>query len=131
MLRWLLLQDVLRLLNLWFRYGAIDEVRRELDEGFKQVPIDTWLVVVPQMMARLHTAEKEIIQPLTELLIKIGRNHPQALMYPLLVRPRPLPMCFSLTTKGYDHPMCLPSLGVCCAIAGDLQLRVSDQIPSL
>ena len=51
-----------------------------------KVPIDTWLVVVPQMMARLHTAEREIIEPLTELLVKIGRNHPQALMYPLLVR---------------------------------------------
>ena len=80
------MQDVLRLLNLWFRYGGLDEVQHELDNGFRLVPIDTWLVVLPQMMARLHTAEKEIIDPLSELLVKIGRNHPQALMYPLLVR---------------------------------------------
>jgi serine/threonine-protein kinase mTOR len=79
-------QDVLRLLNLWFRYSTNEEVKAALEEGFRMVPIDTWLMVVPQMMARLHTGEKEIINPLTDLLIKVGRNHPQALMYPLLVR---------------------------------------------
>ena len=99
-------QDVLRLLNLWFRYGGLDEVQHELDNGFRLVPIDTWLVVLPQMMARLHTAEKEIIDPLSELLVKIGRNHPQALMYPLLVRaashPASRAACADLFTREFS-----------------------------
>jgi serine/threonine-protein kinase mTOR len=78
-------QDVLRLLTLWFRYATYESVRNELDEGFRQVPVDTWLVVVPQMMARLHSEVKNVIDPLKDLLTKIGRSHPQALMYPLLV----------------------------------------------
>ena len=30
-------QDVLRLLNLWFRYGGMEAVKYELEDGFKQV----------------------------------------------------------------------------------------------
>jgi serine/threonine-protein kinase mTOR len=71
---------------LWFRYGHHEDVALELRRGFGTVSIDTWLVVVPQMMARLNMDRPAIIQPLLELLIKIGRKHPQALMYPLLVR---------------------------------------------
>ncbi|MCO5588579.1 hypothetical protein L7F22_042536 [Adiantum nelumboides] len=79
------LQDILRLLTLWFSYGATNEVRDALQEGFGYVNIDTWLVVLPQIIARIHSnipAVRELIQ---SLLIRIGRDHPQALMYPLLV----------------------------------------------
>ncbi|KAH7427558.1 hypothetical protein KP509_10G049100 [Ceratopteris richardii] len=79
------LQDILRLLTLWFSYGASNEVRIALEEGFKFVNIDTWLVVLPQIIARIHSnipAVRELIQ---SLLIRIGSGHPQALMYPLLV----------------------------------------------
>jgi hypothetical protein len=116
-----LLQDVLRLLNLWFRYGALEEVKHELEEGFRLVPIDTWLVVVPQMMARLHTAESEIIHPLTELLIKIGRNHPQSLMYPLLVRAR-LGQLVPLTAASGSQP----SLPDCTGDSHTLRLPLAQ-----
>lgn len=79
------LQDILRLLTLWFSYGASKDVRDALQEGFGYVNIDTWLVVLPQIIARIHSnipAVRELIQ---SLLIRIGRDHPQALMYPLLV----------------------------------------------
>lgn len=79
------LQDILRLLTLWFNYGATHEVKTALQEGFSFVNIDTWLVVLPQIIARIHSnipAVRELIQ---SLLVRIGRGHPQALMYPLLV----------------------------------------------
>eukprot|EP00252_Welwitschia_mirabilis_P018999 TRINITY_DN4284_c0_g1_i1.p1 TRINITY_DN4284_c0_g1~~TRINITY_DN4284_c0_g1_i1.p1 ORF type:complete len:1768 (+),score=306.64 TRINITY_DN4284_c0_g1_i1:368-5305(+) len=79
------LQDILRLLTLWFNYGAAPNVQEALQEGFQYVNIDTWLVVLPQIIARIHSnipAVRELIQ---SLLVRIGRNHPQALMYPLLV----------------------------------------------
>ncbi|KAH9295237.1 hypothetical protein KI387_038825, partial [Taxus chinensis] len=79
------LQDILRLLTLWFNHGATIEVQEALQEGFTCVNIDTWLVVLPQIIARIHSnipAVRELIQ---SLLVRIGRGHPQALMYPLLV----------------------------------------------
>ncbi len=43
------LQDILRLLTLWFNYGHYPDVERALQEGFNLVSIDTWLVVIPQV----------------------------------------------------------------------------------
>ncbi|GLC61314.1 hypothetical protein PLESTB_001742500 [Pleodorina starrii] len=79
------LQDILRLLTLWFNHGAYEEVRAALQEGFQLVSIDTWLLVIPQIIARIHTHNTDVRQLIHHLLVKIGRHHPQALMYPLLV----------------------------------------------
>jgi len=43
------LQDILRLLTLWFNHGNSPEVEVALNEGFGHVSIDTWLVVIPQV----------------------------------------------------------------------------------
>ena len=69
---------------MWFSYGASDEVRDALQEGFTQVNIDTWLVVLPQIIARIHShipAVRELIQ---SLLVRIGRDHPQVVSVPQL-----------------------------------------------
>lgn len=111
-------QDVLRLLTLWYRYGAFDDVQAELERGFKTVPVDTWLVAIPQLMARIHVEDSFIVKPLKDLLVKIGRIHPEALMHPLLVRrhcprrlgPGPLPSPAFLHAAAVLpglHPVCL------------------------
>lgn len=79
------LQDILRLLTLWFNYGATEEVKNALEEGFSYVNIDTWLVVLPQIIARIHSHIPTVRELIQTLLVEIGRGHPQALMYPLLV----------------------------------------------
>ena len=79
------LQDILRLLTLWFSYGAAPDVEVALAEGFGHVSIDTWLVVIPQVIARIHTSSVPVRRLIHSLLVRIGRHHPQALMYPLLV----------------------------------------------
>jgi hypothetical protein len=43
------LQDTLRLLTLWFKYGHDTAVDRAMTEGFGDVSIDTWLQVIPQV----------------------------------------------------------------------------------
>lgn len=43
------LQDTLRLLTLWFKYGHHDEVSHAMGKGFTDVEVDTWLEVIPQV----------------------------------------------------------------------------------
>ena len=48
-----------------------------LQEGFQLVSIDTWLVVIPQIIARIHTNNPTVRQLIHQLLVKIGKYHPQ------------------------------------------------------
>ncbi|KAM7482395.1 hypothetical protein LguiB_006978 [Lonicera macranthoides] len=77
--------DILRLLTLWFNHGATAEVQMALKKGFADVNINTWLVVLPQIIARIHSNNHAVRELIQSLLVRIGQHHPQALMYPLLV----------------------------------------------
>ncbi|KAF4593864.1 phosphatidylinositol kinase- protein kinase tor1 [Pleurotus pulmonarius] len=79
------LQDTLRLLTLWFKYGAHDEVSHAMANGFSTVEVDTWLDVIPQIIARIQTPHINIRRNINALLIDVGKHHPQALVYPLTV----------------------------------------------
>jgi serine/threonine-protein kinase mTOR len=79
------LQDTLRLLTLWFTHGGNAEVNAAVTEGFANVSIDTWLEVIPQLIARINQPNKRVQQSVHNLLADVGRAHPQALVYPLTV----------------------------------------------
>ncbi|GBE86637.1 Serine/threonine-protein kinase tor2 [Sparassis crispa] len=79
------LQDTLRLLTLWFKYGAQEEVSHAMSSGFTDVEVDTWLEVIPQIIARIQTPNANIRRNINNLLSDVGRHHPQALVYPLTV----------------------------------------------
>jgi len=79
------LQDTLRLLTLWFDNANDNEVSEAFAVGMKTVPIETWLQVIPQLIARIDTPRLNVNCLLQELLIDIGKHHPQALIYPLTV----------------------------------------------
>ncbi|RWS29930.1 hypothetical protein B4U80_02742 [Leptotrombidium deliense] len=79
------LQDALRLLTLWFDEGQHPEVYDAITEGLKTVPVETWLQVIPQLIARLDTPRQLVGRLIHQLLIDIGKQHPQALIYPLTV----------------------------------------------
>uniref|UniRef100_H3BAC3 non-specific serine/threonine protein kinase n=1 Tax=Latimeria chalumnae TaxID=7897 RepID=H3BAC3_LATCH len=79
------LQDTLRVLTLWFDYGHWPEVNEALVEGIKTIQIDTWLQVIPQLIARIDTPRALVGRLIHQLLTDIGRYHPQALIYPLTV----------------------------------------------
>ncbi|CAK5267693.1 unnamed protein product [Mycena citricolor] len=79
------LQDTLRLLTLWFEFGAHDDVSQAINNGFRAVSIDSWLDVIPQIIARIQTPHANIRRDINHILIDVGRTHPQALVYPLVV----------------------------------------------
>ncbi|CAC5403934.1 MTOR [Mytilus coruscus] len=79
------LQDTLRLLTLWFDYGQWMEVYEALVEGLKTIQIDNWLQVIPQLIARIDTPRNLVGRLISQLLIDVGKAHPQALIYPLTV----------------------------------------------
>ncbi|KAM8927600.1 serine/threonine-protein kinase mTOR [Pelodytes ibericus] len=79
------LQDTLRVLTLWFDYGHWPDVNDALVEGIKTIQIDTWLQVIPQLIARIDTPRALVGRLIHQLLTDIGRYHPQALIYPLTV----------------------------------------------
>ena len=79
------LQDMLRLLTLWFKFGGIPEAAQAMTEGFNMVKIDNWLEVVPQLISRIHQPNQIVSRSLFGLLADLGKAHPQALVYPLAV----------------------------------------------
>ncbi|KAI2636825.1 TOR kinase [Xylaria nigripes] len=79
------LQDTLRLLTLWFSHGGSSEVNGAVTQGFGTVSVDTWLEVIPQLIARINQPNAPVRQSIHNLLADVGRNHPQALVYPLTV----------------------------------------------
>ncbi|GAA5903699.1 hypothetical protein JCM6882_003390 [Rhodosporidiobolus microsporus] len=79
------LQDTLRLLTLWFKYGHVSEVSSAIMEGFRTVSVDTWLEVIPQLIARIHAPDPNVRKLIQHVLTDVGKAHPQALVYPLTV----------------------------------------------
>jgi FKBP12-rapamycin complex-associated protein len=79
------LQNTLRLLTLWFEYGQYQQVNETLAEGIRTVPVEVWLQVLPQLIARIDSPRPLVHQLIRILLIDVGRQHPQALIYPLVV----------------------------------------------
>ena len=79
------LQDTLRLLTLWFAHGGDHEVNTAVLEGFNDVSVDTWLEVIPQLIARINQPNNRVRGSIHRLLAEVGKAHPQALVYPLTV----------------------------------------------
>ncbi|KAF2210767.1 hypothetical protein CERZMDRAFT_99368 [Cercospora zeae-maydis SCOH1-5] len=79
------LQDTLRLLTLWFAHGNYQEVTQAVTQGISSVSVDTWLEVIPQLIARINQPNRLVKEGIHNLLVDIGRAHPQALVYPLTV----------------------------------------------
>jgi len=75
------LQDMLRLLSLWFAHFDNDTVERAMKDALSTLTVEAWLPVIPQLIARLNR-EGDLV---CELLLRIGAAHPQKLLYPLTV----------------------------------------------
>ncbi|XP_050299177.1 serine/threonine-protein kinase Tor [Anthonomus grandis grandis] len=79
------LQDTLRLLTLWFDHGLSSQVSEAISDGIRYVDKNTWLQVIPQLIARIDTNRILVAKNIHHLLVDIGKIHPQALVYPLTV----------------------------------------------
>lgn len=79
-----MLQDILRLLTLWFNHGATSDVQMALQKGFLHVKIEMWLAVLPQIIARIHSNNKAVRELIQSLLVRIGKVHPQVFSLSLI-----------------------------------------------
>ncbi|CAN6610146.1 serine/threonine-protein kinase Tor2p [Trichomonascus vanleenenianus] len=79
------LQDTLRLLTLWFKFGGLPEPAAAMADGTALIRIEVWLDVVPQLITRIHQPDPVVSKALHSLLTELGKRHPQALVYPLTV----------------------------------------------
>ena len=79
------LQDTLRLLTLWFKFGGLPEVNGAISDGFYSIPIDCWLHVAPQLIARIHVPNPQVRRLIHHVLTDIGKQYPQALIMQITV----------------------------------------------
>lgn len=79
------LQDVLRILSIWFSNIDKDEISEAVHQGIEQLPNFVWLSVIPQLIARMSVNTKLSRTILAHLLIRVGTAYPHALIYPLTV----------------------------------------------
>ncbi|ODQ63316.1 FAT-domain-containing protein [Nadsonia fulvescens var. elongata DSM 6958] len=79
------LQDILRLLTLWFRYGSVAETNQAVNNGIPLLDVNHWLDVIPQLITRIYQPNDNVNKTLHNLLVRLGEVHPQALLNPLFV----------------------------------------------
>ena len=78
-------QDMLNFLTCLFKYGDLPEVAATINAEICAITLESWLGVLPQLLARIHIRSPSVRSVLHPLLIRLGAKHPQALMYPLSV----------------------------------------------
>ena len=79
------LQDTLRLLTLLFENPNMLDTPDIVLDTLKQVHVDVWLQVIPQLIARVASARSGIGKIIIPLLVDIGKAHPHAAVYSLMV----------------------------------------------
>ena len=117
------LQDILQLLTLWFRHGKKKEVDRAMTECFEAVAIDKWLAVIPQLMARIQIPLRNVRQGIHRMLSTIGKHHPQALVFPIIVDKQS-----PFTTRATAAQTVITAIRPYCASLLDEALLVSSEL---
>ncbi|KAF9582493.1 phosphatidylinositol kinase- protein kinase tor1, partial [Lunasporangiospora selenospora] len=117
------LQDTLRLLTLWFKFGHRSDVSVALGKGFSTVRIDTWLQVIPQIIARIHAPSQNVHRLIHQLLTDIGKAHPQALVYSVTVASKS-PSVF----RKNAALAIMENMRVHCPVLVDQALMVSQEL---
>jgi len=79
------IQDVLRILSAWLQFGHRRDAARAIAAGLRTIPIEAWLDIIPQIIARLQTPKESVRRRLLQLIDNIGKAHPQAIIYALTV----------------------------------------------
>lgn len=79
------MQDMLRILTIWFSHGGVPIVNEAVQSGMLVIPDHVWLRVIPQLIARMGINSHRARAMLAELLIRIGTAYPHACIYPITV----------------------------------------------
>ena len=78
------LEDTLRLMMVWFDHGDKREIYEQLRDSLRSVPVETWLEVVPQLMARMDS-KRNVGLLVKQVVIDIARAHPQVVRLKMLL----------------------------------------------
>jgi serine/threonine-protein kinase mTOR len=79
-------QDLLNLLPIClFKYGDLEKVASTINHGIGIITLEAWLGVLPQLLARIQIRHVAIRAVLHAMLTRLGKKHPQALMYSMSV----------------------------------------------
>ena len=79
------LQDTLRLLTLVFDYCTSKELYDTMLNGINTTPLEIWLQVIPQLIARIDSSKEYVQKLIQKLLCDLGAIHPQAVVYRLIL----------------------------------------------
>ncbi|OHT07190.1 PIKK family atypical protein kinase [Tritrichomonas foetus] len=74
----------LQILFILFRQGS-HEIYTVFAEKVEKTPLSCWIEIIPQMIARLSSPVDELRELLQNLIYRIGMEHPQTVIYSLLV----------------------------------------------
>ena len=91
------LQNLLRLIKIWFAYGDRPEQEKLIRGSFEKIDVTSWIAIIPQIIARIVTKNSIIRKMMFDLLEKIGRHEPQTLIYPL---------CMLMRSSSSERKMC-------------------------
>ena len=80
-----ILQDLLLLINIWFQIGNEEYIDKLMNEKIDIISIQCWILIIPQLLARINITNPLIRKTLILLLKKIGLKNPRSLTYPLTV----------------------------------------------
>lgn len=61
------------------------DTRETCSQKLKEIPIDSWVHVLPQIIARSNSEEIELKSTFQNLITNLGLNHPEPVLFPLLV----------------------------------------------
>lgn len=79
-----MIKALLRLVTIWFRYGESESVLVEVEQQLAETSISSWLMALPQLIARLGTLHRPLQTVLINLLENIASQYPHAIIWPLL-----------------------------------------------
>ena len=80
-----ILQDLLLLINIWFQVGMEESIDKLMNEKIDIISLDSWFLVIPQLLTRINVTNPLIRNTLIFLLKKIGLKNPRSLTYSLTV----------------------------------------------
>ena len=79
-------QDLLRLIDIFFTSSSKNnELLNLINLCFNEIEVDAFLNVIPQLLCRFNINESKVLSVLILLLIRIGKAHPRALIFHLVV----------------------------------------------
>jgi phosphatidylinositol kinase/protein kinase (PI-3 family) len=78
------LEDCLKILNLLFNESEVSGLVEELHKSYTEIPTDRLIDIIPQIIGRLHSEKPKLLDMMRKLLIYIGENHPQLLVFYLV-----------------------------------------------